>query len=135
MCSFIGHVFIYEYRKVISDLFYRLSYSHSPHFSCFLLPNPFYYFLLLCVSINILENIWTLPILAWLILLSTIISNFIVLKENDISSFCFLVKLLSIMHIYHIFLYSLIHWRHPLWFHNLAVLNWAAININGETTL
>ena len=36
------------------------------------------------------------------------------------------------MHTYYIFLYSLIHWRHPLWSHNLVVLNWTAIISMGK---
>ena len=131
---YIGCVFVYEHRKVMSDSFYYLSYPHPPPFHSF----PFVKFkvLLLFPSSSLLGVRICISDWDWLISLSIIFSSSILLPHYVIIPFLFQTEWYSvIMYMYHIFFIHSSVEGHLGWCHSLAVMNWAAINIDVAVSL
>jgi hypothetical protein len=93
--------------------------------------------ILLCFSSNLYmrENMWPLSFRTWLISLHIMISSSIYLPANDIVSFFFISENYSIMYVYHIFLIHSLVVGHLGYFHGLAVVNSAAINMDMQVSL
>jgi hypothetical protein len=71
---------------------------------------------------------------SWIILFNMIISSFIHFPTNDIIPF-FMAEYYSIVYMYHIpFIHSSV-FGHVVWFHSLAIVNSAAINMGVQVSV